>query len=100
MASYQVLYWHTIPVQVRAQDENGRASKEMPKRFMGAVEKASMEAGLTDDDAYLNVYRWGEQQEREGSAGEVAEAVVAELDAKHQEIDWRQAVAELKAQSG
>ncbi len=99
MASYQVLYWHTIPVQVRAQDENGRASKEMPKRFMGAVEKASMEAGLTDDDAYLNVYRWGEQQEREGSAGEVAEAVVAELDAEQQEIDWRQAVAELKAQS-
>jgi hypothetical protein len=99
MASYQVLYWHTIPVQVRAQDENGRASKEMPKRFMGAVEKASMEAGLTDDDAYLNVYRWGEQQEREGSAGEVAEAVVAELDAEQREIDWRQAVAELKAQS-
>lgn len=99
MASYQVLYWHTIPVQVRAEDENGRASKELPKRFMGAVEKAAMEAGLIGDDDYLGVYRWSEKRERAGSAEQVVEAVVAELDEEHKEINWRQAVAEVKAQS-
>ena len=99
MASYQVLYWHTIPVQVRARDENGRASRELPKRFMAAVEKASMEAGLTGDDAYLSVYRWGERQERPGTAAEVAAAVAAELDAGHAEIDWQQVAAELGAPS-
>jgi hypothetical protein len=89
MATYQVLYWHTIPVQVRARDASGRAGAQLPERFQQAVDQAAMAAGLTGSDAYTEGFRWGEPLERAGAAREVADAVAAELDAQHEAIDWR-----------
>ena len=89
MASYQILYWHDIPVQVRAGGRRDRVSEALPDRFLEAVDKAAMRAGLTGSDAYTDGFQWGEQQEREGSAEAVAQAVAAELAAQYEEIDWR-----------
>lgn len=88
MATYQIMYWHDIPIQVRAQDDDGRVSAPLPNRFQEAIDNAAMAAGLTGDDAYTDLFRWSEEQERAGSAQEVAEAIVAELDAKYPAIDW------------
>ncbi len=38
--------------------------------------------GLQGADEYLAQWKWSEEEEREGSAREVAEAVKAELEAK------------------
>lgn len=92
MATYQILYWHTIPVQVRARDAAGRAGAQLPERFQQAIDQAAMAAGLTGSDAYTEAFRWGEPQERAGGAHEVATAVIAELDAQHPVIDWRAAI--------
>jgi hypothetical protein len=89
MATYQVLYWHTIPVQVRARDSSGRAGAQLPERFQQAVDQAAMAAGLTGSDAYAEGFRWGEPLERAGAACEVADAVAAEIDVQHEAIDWR-----------
>ena len=99
MATYQILYWHDIPVQVRAKDAGGRAGAELPARFQEAIDQAAMAAGMIGSDDYTEAFRWGEQQERAGSAREVADAVVAELDAQHAVIDWRATVAALKENS-
>jgi hypothetical protein len=48
-----------------------------------------MAAGLYGSDEYTNAFRWSENQERPGSAPEVAAAVAAELEARHPTIDWR-----------
>jgi hypothetical protein len=96
MATYQVLYWHDIPVQVRAKDADGRASAELPTRFQEAVDQAAMAAGLIGSDEYTEAFHWGEQQQRAGSAREVADALMAELDAQHPLIDWRATVAALR----
>jgi hypothetical protein len=48
-----------------------------------------MRAKLTGSDAYTDGFHWGEQQERDGTAAEVAQAVAAELAAQFKEIDWR-----------
>jgi hypothetical protein len=96
MATYQVLYWHDIPVQVRAKDAGGRAGAELPARFQEAIDQAAMAAGLIGSDDYTEAFRWGEQQERAGSAREVADALAAELDARHPLIDWRATVAALR----
>ena len=98
MATYQILYWHDIPVQVRAKDASGRAGAELPARFQEAIDQAAMAAGLIGSDEYTEAFRWGEQQERAGSAREVADALVAELDAQHPQIDWRATVAALRDQ--
>jgi len=33
MAKYKILYWHDIPSQVRATDENGRVGAQLSQRF-------------------------------------------------------------------
>jgi hypothetical protein len=91
MATYQILSWHGIPLQVRARDAAGRAGAQLPPRFQEAVDRAAMAAGLTDSDAYTAGFTWGDALEREGSARDVAAAVAAELDALHPDLDWRAA---------
>lgn len=89
MTSYQILYWHNIPVQVRAGGRRERVSVELPPRFQEAVDSAAMAAGLTGTDGYLSGFVWGELQERDGSPAEVAAAVATELEAQQADIDWR-----------
>ncbi len=89
MTTYQVLYWHDIPIQVRAGGRRDRVSRELPPRFQSAIDSAAMAAGLTGTDAYLEALAWGEPQERDGSPEDVVTAVVAELDRQYETIDWR-----------
>ena len=96
MAKYQILYWHDIPIQVRAQDQGGRVSLPLPERFQVAIDKAAMGAGLTGTDAYLDTFQWSERQKREGSAEEVATRLVEELSALHEKINWRQTANSLR----
>ncbi|HJZ48561.1 MAG TPA: virulence factor [Roseiflexaceae bacterium] len=98
MATYQILYWHDIPVQVRARDAGGRASAALPDRFQEAIDQAAMAAGLIGSDDYTDAFRWSEPQERDGAAREVAEALAAELDAQHPTINWRGTVAAIRPQ--
>jgi hypothetical protein len=86
MASYRVLYWQEIPSQVKAEDDDGgEASVLMPPKFAARIDDAAMERGLRDSDSYLAQWRWGDVQERDGSAQDVAEAVRDELQAT---IKW------------
>lgn len=96
MTSYQILYWHNIPVQVRAGGRRERASVELPPRFQEAVDSAAMTAGLTGTDGYLSGFVWGAAQERDGAPAEVAAAVAAELEAQHADIDWRATAAAIR----
>jgi hypothetical protein len=99
MATYQVLYWHGIPAQVRAKGEGReRASAPLPDRFMQAIDAAAMAAGLTGSDDYTDAFEWSAPQEREGNAQSVASMVASEIDAECMTIDWR-AVAETIKQS-
>ena len=96
MAKYQIMYWHDIPVQVRAGGRRDRVSIELPQRFQVAVDNAAMAAELTGTDAYLDGFRWSEMQERDGTPEAVAKAVAAKLDAQYETIDWRQTAVSLK----
>ena len=85
MASYKVLYWQEVPSQVRAEDEEGDVNLELPPKFMARIDSLAAARGLTGADDYLAQWRWSEDEERDGSAREVAEAVCRELDAQ---ADW------------
>jgi hypothetical protein len=98
MTTYQILYWHDIPVQVRAGGRRERASQELPARFLDAVDKAALATRLTGTDGYLSQFRWSEAQERPGSPQEVVAAVVTELDAAFPEINWRATADRIKAE--
>jgi len=96
LATYQILYWHDIPLQVRAGGRRDRVSKPLSPRFQEAVDRAAMLAGYTGTDGYLNLFHWSEPEERPGSPEEVAQAVAAGLEEAYETIDWRKTVAELK----
>jgi hypothetical protein len=89
------MYWHDIPLQVRAGGRRDRVSIELPQRFQVAVDNAAMAAGLTGTDAYLDGFQWSDPQERDGNPNDVAAAVAAELDAQHARFDWRATAARL-----
>ena len=80
MARYQILYWEHIPLGVKATDLNGTVRENLPQRFQKAVENASSRAGHSSAAAYTSMFKWGKEQEREGSAAEVAAAIAKELD--------------------
>jgi cvfA/B/C family virulence factor len=81
MASYQVTFWKHIPSQVKAWEEGVEVKGMMPDRFQVAIDAYSMREGSTDMDAYLEGWRKGPIEKRDGSPAEVLAAVIHELDA-------------------
>jgi len=85
MATYKVLYWQEVPSQVKADDGEDEVNLPLPQRFLDRVDRLAMQRGLHGSDDFLAQWHWSEEQERDGSAAEVAAAVVAELEAG---ADW------------
>ena len=85
MATYKILYWQEIPSQIKAEDELDDLTVPMPDRFQERIDLMAARRGLQASDAYLAQWKWSEEEDRPGSAEEVAEAVRVELEAK---ADW------------
>ena len=80
MVKYQVLYWKHIPAQIKVFEEGRKPlSRPMPDQFQVEIDRIAMREGLTGTDDYLNQWRWTPKLERAGTAEEVAEAVLWEL---------------------
>ena len=80
MVKYQILYWKQLPSQVKVFEEGKRpVSRQMPASFQTEITRTAMELGITGTDEYLDQWQWSPLREREGSAQEVADALVLEL---------------------
>ena len=82
MATYRILYWQEIPTQIKAEDDLEDVTVLLDEKFMQQVDVLAAKRGLQAADDYLAQWKWSEEEEREGSAREVAEALRAELEAK------------------
>ncbi len=80
MARYQIMFWKDYPAQVKATDECGTAKAELSNRFQKAIDTAAMAQADTSTDDYLEYWKWGPEEERDGTAEEVVDAIVKELD--------------------
>jgi hypothetical protein len=85
MATYRILYWQDVPSQIRAEDEHGDVSLALPPRFMERIDALAASLGLTGSDDYLAQWHWSDDEERDGTAQEVADAICRELEAR---ADW------------
>jgi hypothetical protein len=83
--TYRVLYWQEIPSQIKAEDEQDEVTVSLPQKFMDRIDQMAARRGLTSADAYLAEWHWSEDAEREGSAADVAEALLVEFEAA---ADW------------
>jgi len=79
LAKYQVMYWKHIPSQVKAWDGDTETKRMLPDYFQAAIDAYAMKDGSTEMDAYLDGWRWGPVEEREGAPREVVDALVDEL---------------------
>jgi hypothetical protein len=86
MASYQIITWKDVPAMVEARDGSETVTRQLSDRFQQLIDSVAMRLGLQDQDAYLDLWARGAVQERSGTATEVADAVVAELEARFPEF--------------
>jgi hypothetical protein len=82
VTTYKILYWQEIPTQIKAEDESDDVTVMLDDKFMKQVDILAAKRGLQASDDYLAQWKWSEEEERDGSAHEVAEALKAELEAK------------------
>ena len=82
MAYFQILYWQEIPSQIKAWDDSDEVSLELGPEFMSRIDQAAQNQGLTSTDDYLAHWKWSDEQEREGSAQEVADSLRKEFASK------------------
>ena len=87
MARYRVIAWKDIPASVEAGDGVEAVTLPLSERFQALIDSLAMQLGV-HDDAYLE--HWGATEgERDGSAGEVGAALVAELEDRFAEFTAR-----------
>ena len=83
MAQRIIVYWRDIPAQIIVKAGRKAAKRELPERFVTAIDRCAMTVGARDSDAYLAEWRRGAPS----SCGEDLEAEVesayAAIDAEY-----------------
>ncbi len=86
VAKYRILYWKDIPSVVEATAGGDSAEVQLSERFQALIDAVAMKLGLDGSDEYLEQWDRGHEQERAGSASDVADAVARELEGKFGEF--------------
>jgi Virulence factor len=89
MATYSVIAWKGIPASVEAQDGPDSVTRELSERFQMLIDSVAMQRGLHGSDEYLESWTREDSLERPGTAREVADAVVADLEGRFAEFASR-----------
>jgi hypothetical protein len=86
MATYQIVAWRGIPASVEARDERDTVNRQLSERFQMLIDSAAMQLGLHESEAYIEQWSQSDPAERPGPAADVADAVIAELEARFPEF--------------
>jgi hypothetical protein len=80
VTEYQVTFWRDLPSLVVARDGDEVTKSPLAPRFQEAIDEAAMRLGDTSSDDYLSGWTRGEWTTAAGSAADVCDQVVAELE--------------------
>ena len=83
MASVTVLFWRDIPSQVIVKAGRVSAKRELPDRFIKAIDAAAMRSGASATDDYLADWRRADPFPCGDDLEAEAEAAAAKLDADY-----------------
>ncbi len=87
MARYRVTYWRDIPQSFTVEGDGRTVKKQLSQKIQNKIDAYAMAEGLTSTSDYANQYKRGEWIERDGAPEEVAEAVLAELEAESAKME-------------
>ena len=82
MSQYRVMYWKDIPQSFTVEADGQTVKKELSQKVQNKIDAYAMAIGATSTTDYAKQYKRGQWIERDGSAEEVAEALLAELEAE------------------
>ena len=80
MAQKIIVYWRDIPAQITVKIGRKAAKRELPKRFMVAIDQCAMTVGAKDSDAYLAEWRRGAPEQVGDDLEKEADAAVIAID--------------------
>ncbi|GGE94093.1 MULTISPECIES: virulence factor [Stappia] len=83
MAQKTIVYWRDIPAQVLIRAGRRTARRELPLRFIEAIDRCAMRVGARDSDAYLEQWRRGEAEPVGDDLEQEAETALAALDSQY-----------------
>tara|TARA_Y100000590_G_scaffold265943_1_gene298730 strand:- start:400 stop:738 length:339 start_codon:yes stop_codon:yes gene_type:complete len=93
MTRVRVMYWKEIPVQVQAEGQTGRASRQLSERFQKAVDAIAMKDGSVGTDEYLDGWGFGPYTEVQGEPEYEARLLADRLE--HMPHDFVRRIADM-----
>ena len=87
MTRYRVFYWKEIPASIVVEGDGQTIKKQLSQKVQNKIDAYAMAVGLTSTDDYGAQYKRGNWIEREGTPEEVAEVLLAELEADAAKIE-------------
>ena len=82
MADLVIVYWRDIPAQVIVKKGRTAAKRELPTRFVEAIDMCAMRVGARDTDSYLAEWRRATPQPVSDDLEAEADRAVAQLEAE------------------
>ena len=92
MAERIIVYWRDIPAQVIVKAGRKAAKRELPERFVQAIDACAMRVGATETDAYLAEWRRGAPEHCGDDLEAEADATLARLENEYGRDRIRQLV--------
>jgi hypothetical protein len=92
MAERIVVYWRDIPAQVIVKAGRKSAKRELPERFVQAIDACAMKIGARDTDAYLAEWRRGAPEACGDDLEAEADAALARMESDYGRDRLRQLV--------
>lgn len=92
MAERIVVYWRDIPAQVIVKIGRKAAKRELPERFVQAIDRCAMRTDARNDDAYLAEWRRGTPEPCGEDLEAEADAAAARLESDYGTDRLRQLV--------
>lgn len=83
MADLIVVYWRDIPAQIIVKRGRASAKRELPRRFIEAIDRCAMRGGLAGTQDYLGQWRRGVAQPCGDDLELEAEAALARINAAY-----------------
>ena len=87
MAKYRVMYWKEIPQSFTVEGDGRTIKKELSQKIQNKIDAYAMAIGATSTTDYAKQYKRGQWIEREGTPEEIAEALLAELEAEGSRVE-------------
>ena len=87
MARYRIMYWKHIPQSLTVEGDGRSVKQQLSQKIQDKIDAYAMAEGLTSTSDYAAQYKRGAWIERDGSPEEVAEAVLAELEAQFAKVE-------------